>query len=628
MATDRENQLLQAAHNAGINSPRELANFMAQVGHESGGLNRLNEGFRYTRSAEQVSSKVQSAMREGRGELEEARLDALRGQPERLAELMYGNRRDLGNSEPGDGYRFHGRGYIQLTGRNQYREAGEALGVDLVRHPELAANPENAARIAVWYWQHKVPESTQENVRAAGAAINGANPPNGLADREQQFQKWERTLTPALMHTLAEGRLGQSNSSPPAAAQVTPATTPPAIARRDTDPGAALLNETRQHFFNSGRQYEYGRSDTTLRPGNDRSRFERDSDGDGRLGVDCSAFVWRGLKNAGFNVPGETAANFTTSTLFNGRQLTSFATENFNGISAAEARRPNGNLHPGDLLLFKSKSGSGQHVGIFEGYDAQGNIRFIGSQVSTGPASVTVRPGGYWDGEKLEIVGALRPKAEFQTRTPVSGTQAPTIDGATPSPRTGHTTDNNGLIREGSRGQQVTELQEKLNRAGITDANGAPLRADGSFGPATRGAVEAFQRREGLHVDGIVGPRTEAGLARTPSNHQSAAPIGPAHPDHRNHELFNALQQKLPPGTSVEHLTHATAMAHSNGITGTDKLQAVVMQGNVAHIAGATPGFRASVDLSQPAPSLEKSMAQLDQHQEQARQQQPKQALG
>lgn len=116
MTTDREMQLLQAATEAGITSKTELANFMAQVGHESGGLIRLEEGFRYTKGTWQIP--VRSAMREGKEALEEARLEALQGKPEKLGELMYGGR--MGNDEPGDGYKFHGRGYMQLTGKDNY----------------------------------------------------------------------------------------------------------------------------------------------------------------------------------------------------------------------------------------------------------------------------------------------------------------------------------------------------------------------------------------------------------------------------------------------------------------------------------------------------------------------------
>jgi putative chitinase len=206
MTTDRETQLLQAASTAGINSQKELANFMAQVGHESGGLTRLEESFRYTKGTWQIP--VKSAMREGKEALEDARLEALQGKPEKLAELMYGGR--MGNNEPGDGYKFHGRGYMQLTGKDNYRAAGEALGLDLLKHPELAAEPENAAKIATWYWNSRVPESAREDVTKATHAINGGE--NGLADRQTRYEKWEKALTPELMEKLSTGDLGRPTS--------------------------------------------------------------------------------------------------------------------------------------------------------------------------------------------------------------------------------------------------------------------------------------------------------------------------------------------------------------------------------------------------------------------------------
>ncbi|QDH71335.1 peptidoglycan-binding protein [Marilutibacter alkalisoli] len=209
MATDRETQLLSAAYEAGITSPRELANFMAQVSAESGGLNRLNESFRYSGGPETVSNNVRSALRQGPEALNAAWREAMDGRPEPLAELMYGGR--MGNNEPGDGYEYRGRGYIQLTGKNQYRAAGEALDLDLVNQPELAAEPENAARIAIWYWQENVQARAPESVREAGSIINtGAmgNTPNGLGHREAEFAKWQRTLTPEVMEQLAQGEIG------------------------------------------------------------------------------------------------------------------------------------------------------------------------------------------------------------------------------------------------------------------------------------------------------------------------------------------------------------------------------------------------------------------------------------
>ncbi|WP_305805217.1 XVIPCD domain-containing protein [Stenotrophomonas sp. YIM B06876] len=203
MSKDRELQLLQEAMRAGITSPRELANFMAQVGHESSGLNRLEEGFRYTRDISQIP--VASAMRQGPEALEAARLEALRGRPESLGDLMYGGR--MGNNQSGDGYLYRGRGYMQLTGKENYGKAGRALGLDLVKHPELAAQPEHAARIAVWYWESRVLEVSREDVRGATRAINGGL--NGLDDRQRRFEAWERELTPDVMERLGRGEVGQ-----------------------------------------------------------------------------------------------------------------------------------------------------------------------------------------------------------------------------------------------------------------------------------------------------------------------------------------------------------------------------------------------------------------------------------
>lgn len=200
MDGSRQGQLLLLAYEAGLVSPAELANFMAQVSVESGGLARLEESFRYVGGVSQIT--VEYARREGDAALERARIEALEGRSERLAELMYGGR--IGNDAPGDGYRYRGRGYIQLTGKANYAAAGQALGLDLVAQPDLSMEPANAARIALWYWQDRVPREARADVAQAARSINGGE--TGLADRQQQFVVWQRALGPEAMRALAEGR--------------------------------------------------------------------------------------------------------------------------------------------------------------------------------------------------------------------------------------------------------------------------------------------------------------------------------------------------------------------------------------------------------------------------------------
>ncbi|HEL5025890.1 TPA: lytic enzyme [Stenotrophomonas maltophilia] len=237
MSTDRESQLLRQATKAGIDSPLELANFMAQAGHESRGLSRLNESFNFTRGISQIP--VEAAWRNGNAALESARQEALRGRPESLAELMYGGR--MGNDAPGDALKYHGRGYLPLVGKENYERAGKALDLDLVNQPELAAQPEHAGRIAVWQWQTRVPEAAREDVREATRAINGGL--NGIEARQQRFDAWQQKLTPDVMARLERGEVG----APAQQATLRDMSQP-------GEPGHALFQGARQHLQQMGVQ--------------------------------------------------------------------------------------------------------------------------------------------------------------------------------------------------------------------------------------------------------------------------------------------------------------------------------------------------------------------------------------
>ena len=173
--------LLKAAAEAGITSPTEQAMFLAQLDHESGGFRKLSESFAYR--PERLTAVFPKYFRS----IGEAQAVAQQG-PEAIAERVYGGR--MGNSQPGDGFKFRGRGFIQLTGRNNYAAASKALGVDLLSNPDLAADPDVAARAAVWFWKSRGVSgpASRGDVRGATKLIN--NGTNGLADRQDKFRSY------------------------------------------------------------------------------------------------------------------------------------------------------------------------------------------------------------------------------------------------------------------------------------------------------------------------------------------------------------------------------------------------------------------------------------------------------
>ncbi|QWT22466.1 peptidoglycan-binding protein [Bacillus sp. NP157] len=190
-AKENADYLMTYAQAHGITDPKELANFMGQMQVECGGFGRMNENLNY--SGDRLLAVFPG--RNGMDTLAEANRVAAGGE-EGVANQIYGGawgKRNLGNTEPGDGWTFHGRGYVQLTGRDNYEAAGKALGLDLVNHPELASNQENAAKIAVYYWNSRVQANGhQQNVHDAAVDINGGT--NGLPERRTAAAAWEAAL--------------------------------------------------------------------------------------------------------------------------------------------------------------------------------------------------------------------------------------------------------------------------------------------------------------------------------------------------------------------------------------------------------------------------------------------------
>lgn len=108
--------------------------------------------------------------------------------------VRYEGRADLGNTQPGDGVKFKGRGLLQITGRDNYRQCGAALGLPLLDHPDLLELPQHAARSAGWFWRtHKLNELADiGDQRAVTKRINGGY--NGLTERLAFFNAAEKAL--------------------------------------------------------------------------------------------------------------------------------------------------------------------------------------------------------------------------------------------------------------------------------------------------------------------------------------------------------------------------------------------------------------------------------------------------
>lgn len=132
-----------------IDSPVRRAAFLAQVGHESCQLRRLGKNLNY--SAPGLVATWPGRFRAANGQ-PNALARSLERQPERIANHVYASRLGNGPVESGDGWRYRGRGLIQLTGRANYRACGAAIGADLLSHPELLEQPEWAALSAAWFW--------------------------------------------------------------------------------------------------------------------------------------------------------------------------------------------------------------------------------------------------------------------------------------------------------------------------------------------------------------------------------------------------------------------------------------------------------------------------------------------
>ena len=138
---------------------KRVAAFIAQIGHESGQLKYVKEIWGPTK-----------------------------------AQARYEGRADLGNTVQGDGSKYRGRGLIQITGRANYKACGEALGLDLINHPELLEKPQHACMSAAWFWASRGLSTLADAGKfdTITSRINGGQ--NGAADRQALYAKALKVL--------------------------------------------------------------------------------------------------------------------------------------------------------------------------------------------------------------------------------------------------------------------------------------------------------------------------------------------------------------------------------------------------------------------------------------------------
>jgi putative chitinase len=172
-----------------LNTPLRLAHFLAQAGHESGGFKLVNENLNYgAKGLLGIFKKYFPT---------EAKAKLYERKPEKIANLVYGGRMGNGPEASGEGFKFKGRGYIQLTGKSNYTEFAKSINEDVVANPDLVATKYPLAS-AAWFFHknglHKIADkgATDAVVTEVTKRVNGGT--IGLADRLKHFKEYYSLL--------------------------------------------------------------------------------------------------------------------------------------------------------------------------------------------------------------------------------------------------------------------------------------------------------------------------------------------------------------------------------------------------------------------------------------------------
>lgn len=182
-------QIPDTASRFNINTPLRLAHFLAQCGHESGGFKVTQENLNYSAKGLMGIFKKYFPT--------QALAEAYQRQPQKIANKVYASRMDNGSEASGDGYKFRGRGYIQLTGRANYTAFGKAINEDIVGNPDVVSG-KYALLSAAWFWSKNGLNTLADGgasdqvVTSITKRVNGGT--IGLPDRIKHFKEYYHLL--------------------------------------------------------------------------------------------------------------------------------------------------------------------------------------------------------------------------------------------------------------------------------------------------------------------------------------------------------------------------------------------------------------------------------------------------
>jgi putative chitinase len=182
-------QIPDTASKFNINTPLRLAHFLAQCGHESGGFKVTSENLNYSAKGLMGIFKKYFPT--------QALAESYQRQPQKIANKVYASRMDNGSEASGDGYKFRGRGYIQLTGRANYTAFGKAINEDIANNPDVVSG-KYALLSAAWFWSKNGLNTladggaTDATVTSITKRVNGGT--IGLPDRIKHFKEYYHLL--------------------------------------------------------------------------------------------------------------------------------------------------------------------------------------------------------------------------------------------------------------------------------------------------------------------------------------------------------------------------------------------------------------------------------------------------